>query len=130
MPKTLTDHEEIRQWAIARGGNPMLMETPDVNDTRTHLQITFGQHALNADANEGPDRAVGGYRLVSWQEWFDALEESGLAIRVNDDPASAQGDDFEFVARNEADRVTTDAAQKPAAGPMSGTGGDTDYREG
>lgn len=26
MARTLTDRNEIRQWAEARGGNPMLME--------------------------------------------------------------------------------------------------------
>jgi hypothetical protein len=98
MAKTLTSHGEIRQWAEARGGNPMLMETPDGTGSRTLLQLTFGQHAINTDGNEGPDR-VGGFQLVSWDDWFAALEEAKLALRVSDDPAGGNEAEFEFVER-------------------------------
>lgn len=99
MPKTLTSHQEIRQWAEARAGNPLLMDTPDGTGSRTLLQLTFGQHALNTDGNEGPDR-IGGFRLVSWDEWFAALETSGLALRVSDDLAGGDEAEFEFVPRD------------------------------
>lgn len=99
MPKTLTSHQEIRQWAEARGGNPLLMDTPDGTGSRTLLQLTFGQHALNTDGNEGPDR-LGGFQLVSWDEWFEALEASGLALRVSDDLAGGDEAEFEFVPRD------------------------------
>ena len=98
MAKTLTNRDDIRQWAEARGGNPMLMDTPDGTGTRTLLQLTFGQHAINTDANEGPDR-IGGFHLVSWEEWFAALDEGKLAIRVSDDPAGGNEAEFEFVER-------------------------------
>lgn len=98
MAKTLTSHGEIRQWAEARGGNPMLMETPDGTGSRTLLQLTFGQHAINTDGNEGPDR-VGGFQLVSWDDWFAALEAAKLALRVSDDPAGGNEAEFEFVDR-------------------------------
>ncbi|MET3927723.1 hypothetical protein [Devosia sp. 2618] len=99
MAKTLTDREDIRQWAEARGGNPMLMDTPDGTGSRTLLQLTFGQHAINTDGNEGPDR-LGGFQLVSWDEWFAALDENKLAVVVSDDPAGGSEAEFEFVARD------------------------------
>lgn len=99
MSQILTDRQAIRQWAEARGGNPMLMDVPDGSGQRTILQLTFGQHALNADGNEGPDRP-GGFHLVSWEEWFAALEEGGLSLRVSDDPAGGNEAEFEFVARD------------------------------
>lgn len=98
MAKTLSNHAEIRQWAEARGGSPMLMDTPDGTGTRTLLQLTFGQHAINTDGNDGPDR-IGGFQLVSWDEWFAALEENKLALRVSDDPAGGSEAEFEFVQR-------------------------------
>lgn len=98
MSQILTARDVIRQWAEARGGNPMLMDVPDGTQNRTVLQLTFGQHALNADGNEGPDR-VGGFHLVSWEEWFAALEEGNLAVRVSDDPAGGNEAEFEFVDR-------------------------------
>lgn len=102
MARTLTDREEIRQWAIARAGSPMLMEVPDGSSSRTLLQLTFGQEALNSDGNEGPDR-VGGFQLVSWSEWFEALEGNGLALRVSDDPSGGSEAEFEFVSRQGGD---------------------------
>lgn len=99
MAKTLTSREDIREWATARGGNPMLMETPDGTGSRTLLNLTFGQHALNSDGNEGPDR-IGGYQLVDWDEWFDALDGNGLSLRVSDDPAGGNEAEFEFVPRD------------------------------
>ena len=98
MAKILTNRDEIRQWAEARGGNPMLMDTPDGTGTRTLLQLTFGQHAINTDGNEGPVR-IGGFQLVGWDEWFDALDKSQLALRVSDDPAGGNEAEFAFVPR-------------------------------
>lgn len=98
MAKTLTDRAEIREWASARAGSPMMMETPDGTGSRTLLQLTFGQHALNTDGNEGPDR-LGGFQLVSWDEWFDVLDANKLALRVSDDPSGGNEAEFEFVGR-------------------------------
>ena len=98
MARTLTDRNEIRQWAEARGGNPMLMDTPDGTGMRTRLHLTCGQHAINTDGNGGPDR-LGGFHLVSWEEWFAALDEGNLALRVSDDPAGGKEAEFEFVER-------------------------------
>ena len=118
MAKILTERDDIRQWTEARGGYPMLMDTPDGTGTRTLLQLTFGQHALNSENNEGPDRLTG-FHLVSWEEWFAALDEGKLALRVSDDPSGGNENEFEFVARDVAARgtgeQTTNAAQKPAA---------------
>lgn len=99
MSQILTDREAIRQWAIARGGNPVLMEVPDGSKSRTVLQLAFGQESLNADGNEGPDR-VGGFELVSWDEWFAALEAAHLALVVSDDPSGGSEAEFGFVNRD------------------------------
>ena len=98
MAKILTKRAEIRQWAEARAGNPMLMDVPDGSGSRTILQLTFGQEALNADQNQGPDRP-GGFQLVGWDEWFEALESQKLALRVSDDPAGGAESEFEFAPR-------------------------------
>ena len=99
MSKILTDRQAIREWVEARGGNPVMMDTPDGTGVRTILQLTFGQDALNADSNEGPDR-VDGFQLSSWEEWFVALEKGNLAIEVSDDPAGGNEAEFTFVPRN------------------------------
>ena len=116
MAKLLTSHDEIRQWAEARAGTPMMMETPDGHGGDIPLlQITFGQHMLNADRNEGPDRPTGGFELVSWDDWLTALEGQGLAIRVRDEEPGQLDNNFEFVPSDGSEGTTTDAAKKPAA---------------
>ncbi|KRA95720.1 hypothetical protein ASD83_18960 [Devosia sp. Root685] len=99
MSKILTDRQAIREWVEARAGNPVLMDVPDGTGIRTVLQITFGQDALNAEGNEGPDR-IDGFQLVSWEEWFVALEKGGLAIEVTDDPSGGNEAEFTFVPRD------------------------------
>ena len=111
MPKILSKPEDIRAWAEARMGNPMLMDIPGTVD-RAPLQISFGQHALNADTNEGPDRPVGGYELVGWDDWMTELDRQDLALKVRDETPGRLDNDFEFVPRGGTE--TTEAAKKPA----------------
>jgi hypothetical protein len=99
MSKILTDRRAIREWVEARGGNPVLMDVPHGTGIRTVLQLTFGQDALNAEGNEGPDR-IDGFQLVSWEEWFAALEKGNLAIEVTDDPSGGNEAEFTFVPRD------------------------------
>ena len=100
MARMLTKHQDIRQWVEARAGNPMLAEMPDgMGGTRSLLQLTFGQEALNADENQGPDRP-GGLELVSWDDWFAALDANNLALMVSDDPSGGNEAEFNFVQRD------------------------------
>lgn len=112
MSRILSERDEIRQWATARAGNPMLLDTPQ---DRVLLQISFGQHALNAEGNEGPDHSLtGGWQLTGWDEWFEEFEKNNMAIKVNDDQPGMLDNDFAFVQRD-GEGETTDAARKPAA---------------
>ena len=113
MPKTLTKSVDIRRWVEARAGAPMSMDMPTgTGDTRTLLNITFGQHALNADENEGPDR-ISGFALIGWEEWIAEFDRQRLAMRVRDEAPGQLDNDFEFVARDGKGQ-TTSAAKKPA----------------
>jgi hypothetical protein len=120
MSKVLRRREEIRDWVLARGGAPMLEDVPDGTREQALLQLTFGQHALNADHNEGPD-PIGGFSLVSWDEWFSALEREKLALKVNDEVPGALDNSFEFV-EGDGQGVTTDAAKQPAPGSVARPG--------
>jgi hypothetical protein len=98
MAKILRSREEIRDWVLARGGSPLLEDLPDGTHEQALLQLTFGQQALNADQNEGPD-PLGGFELVDWDEWFAVLEQQKLALKVNDEVPGALDNGFEFVSR-------------------------------
>ena len=84
MARILRTHEAIRDWVLARGGAPLLEDLPDGTRDQILLQLTFGQHALNADENEGPD-PLSGFTLASWDDWFKAFDAQGLALKVNDE---------------------------------------------
>jgi hypothetical protein len=98
MSRILTKAADIRQWAEARGGSPLLMEVPSGTRSRNVLQITFGQDELNSGESQGQDRP-GGFELVGWDEWIAALEAEGLALRVSDDSAGGREAEFDFVPR-------------------------------
>ena len=98
MATILRDRQQIRDWVIARGGAPMLEDTPDGTGDRVLLQLTFGQHALNADRNEGPD-PLGGFELVEWNDWFAELDRQNLALQIEDDSPGRLEKFYEFVAR-------------------------------
>jgi hypothetical protein len=101
MSRILTDRSEIRQWAEARAGSPVMMDMPDGTGTRTMVQLTFGQEQLNSGESQYHDRP-GGFDLVSWDDWFTALEAERLAIRVSDDEAGGREAEYDFVPREEA----------------------------
>lgn len=111
MARMLHKREEIRDWVLARGGAPMLETFPDGSRDQVLLQLTFGQHALNADTNEGPG-PLGGFELASWDDWFTEFDKQGLALKVNDEVPGQLDRAHEFVARS-GHGLTTDAARQP-----------------
>ncbi|MDR3471820.1 MAG: hypothetical protein P4M09_09050 [Devosia sp.] len=111
MAKLLHKREEIRDWVLARAGAPMLEAFPDGTREQVLLQLTFGQHMLNADGNEGPD-LLAGFQLVSWDDWFAEFDKQGLALKVNDEVPGRLDHAYEFVARS-GHGLTTEAARQP-----------------
>lgn len=100
MPLVLTKHDEIRQWAIARAGNPAVEDRAGGIGGPPVLRIVFDQYALNAGENQYGDRP-GGLDLVDWDEWFAELEKQGLALMVEDERPGVLDSYFEFVPRPE-----------------------------
>lgn len=96
MPHILTKHDEIRQWAIARAGNPAIEDRPSGVGGPPMLRIVFGQQALNAGENQYGDR-VGGLDLVSWDDWFEELAAQKLTLMVEDEHPGVLDTYFEFV---------------------------------
>jgi hypothetical protein len=103
MSRILTKHDEIRQWAEARGGYPLMMDVTSGTRSRSVLQLGFGQEGINTGESQGQDRP-GGFELVSWDDWLTALEQENLALRVSDDPSGGREAEFDFVPRDEAKR--------------------------
>ena len=87
--QTTTDHEVIRRWAEERGGHPA-----SVRDTGTKGDA--GVLRLDFEEREPDDRL----EAISWEEFFDKFEESGLAFLYQDTLKSGQQSRFfKFVQR-------------------------------
>lgn len=104
MAAILSELDDIRAWTEARGGNPIMADMPDSGGREQHLLgLTFDQHMLNADANEGPDRPGSHFELVDWTAWYEALKAQGLVLVVEDDLEGGRRADYRFMSREEAE---------------------------
>ncbi len=99
---TLTDHEQIRDWAAARAGFPAIVDTSAASGTQAMVRLVFGQHAYqDVDRADRPQNA-GGYDLVEWDEWFKAFEAAKLALVVAAEQPGRRDSFHEFVRREDA----------------------------
>lgn len=101
MTRILVDHDDIRTWAAAHAGSPTMCEQPVGTGTRALLSISFGQRLLNTGESQDID-VLGGWDLVSWEDWFAELDRQNLGIEVNDGPEEPLDSNFTFVPREAA----------------------------
>ena len=73
MAQTTTDHETIRKWAEARGGNPASVKGTGGSKDAGLLRLDFGELEDSLEA-------------ITWDEFFDKFEESELAFLYEDEP--------------------------------------------
>jgi hypothetical protein len=88
--QTTTDHDTIRQWAEARGGEPAFVA--DTQKTGEHggvLRIAFRN---DEDLNR-----------TDWNSFFAAFEENNLAALIQDETSDGETSRFvKFIDRSEA----------------------------
>lgn len=94
--RMLVDHEEIRDWAAARAGQPALSD-PAPGQAEAVLCFAFGQHAYQ-DTGEGWDE-VGGVEIIEWDDWFRIFEDRRLGLVVSEDVPGRRESFHEFVRR-------------------------------
>ncbi len=74
---TTTDHDEIRQWAEARGATPSRVIRTGNEDP----EVDPGIIRLDFPGYTG----AGALEEISWDEWFQAFEDGGLAFVHQDE---------------------------------------------
>ena len=89
--KVTTDHEEIRRWAEARRGKPTKVKGTgrgrgDVGMIRIDFPGYSGEGKLEP---------------ISWDEWFDKFDESGLALILQEKTARGQKSNFNKLVSRE-----------------------------
>lgn len=86
---TTTDHQKIKAWAEERGGVPARVAGTGNADDPGVLRIDFPGY--------GDEEAL---EEISWDEFFDKFEASGLAFLYQDMTASGEMSRFsKFVDR-------------------------------
>lgn len=78
MGETTTDHDVIRKWAEARGGQPARVKGTGGGEDAGLLRLDFGKPEENLEQ-------------IEWEEFFDTFDESGLAFVYDDAPDSRFG---------------------------------------
>ncbi|NKE72910.1 hypothetical protein [Candidatus Manganitrophus noduliformans] len=81
--KVTTDPETIRRWAEARGGKPAVVKGTDI------LRINF------------PGGAEAELEDISWPEFFQKLEEKGLAFLYQEKKADGEPSTFNKLVSRE-----------------------------
>lgn len=85
LSKTTQDHDEIRQWAEARGGKPADVASTEKNGQTGIIRIEF-PGAVNAN-----DSAL---KEISWDEFFEKFDASGLALVYQEQTAEGATSNF------------------------------------
>jgi hypothetical protein len=99
MTQVLTEHDQIRQWAAARSGNPAIEDRPLSAGEAPVLRILFDQMALNSGETQYGDRP-GGFDLVGWDEWFEVFDGQNFGLLVEDERPGRLDAYYEFVPRD------------------------------
>ncbi len=93
--KTTTDHEVIRRWVEARGGQPATVKGNEGHEEAGVLRINF------PDYDDGEP-----LRPIPWEEFFQKFEEKELAFLYQDTVRSGEESRFfKFVSREHAQRA-------------------------
>jgi hypothetical protein len=118
LSKTTQDHDEIRRWAEARGAVPADVGSTEKKGQAGILRFEFPK-AKNAN-----DSAL---NEISWDEFFEKFDASGLALVYQEKTASGETSNFNKLVHPEnakpAARKSTGrkSSAKPARTPAKKT---------
>jgi len=109
LSKTTQDHNEIQQWAEARGAMPAEVASTESKGQTGILRLEF-PGAKNAN-----DSAL---KEISWDEFFEKFDASGLALVYQEQTAEGEQSNFNkliYPEEPQAKPAKKTAAKKSAA---------------
>src|SRR4051812_4736694 len=95
--KALTDHDEIRRWAEQRNASPSCVRNTGGSNDVGMIRLDFPGYSGEGSLEE-----------ISWDDWFQKFDESGLALLVQDRTASGQKSNFNKLVSRETAGVSGD----------------------
>jgi hypothetical protein len=90
--QTTTDHEAIRSWADARGGRPARVHGTRGGADPGLIRIMFRDVPQAKDEN---------LEEISWDDWFGAFDENGLALVYHEETADGEQSRFNKLVAGE-----------------------------
>ena len=103
---TTTDHDEIRSWVEARGGQPTVVASTRSSKGPGILRIDFPGFS-----------GAGSLKPVDWDDFFERFDEAGLAFLYQDRTAGGRPSRFnKFVDRERAEESESSRPRARAAG--------------
>lgn len=108
LSKTTQDHDEIRQWAEARGGKPAEVASTEQSGQTGIIRLEF-PGAVHAN-----DSAL---KEISWDEFFEKFDASGLALVYQEQTADGDTSNFNKLIHpeNASPSATKGASKKATA---------------
>src|SRR5437868_13001996 len=88
--RTLTDHEEIRNWVEERDASPATVKRTGNEENPGVLRIDFPGYS-----------GEGSLEPISWDDFFQKFDERGLALLVQDETASGERSNFNKIVSRE-----------------------------
>jgi hypothetical protein len=88
--QTVTDHEQIRQWAETRGAKPACVKG-------TGGKGDVGMIRLDFPGFTGEDTL----QEISWDEWFRQFDENDLALVIQEKTADGKPSNFNKLVHRE-----------------------------
>ncbi len=110
LAKTTQDHDEIRQWAEARGGKPAVVSATEGKDETGIIRLMFPN---------APNHNDDALEEIGWDEWFEKFDESGLELTYQEKTADGQTSDFNKLTYPDVDSPKGKALLKKSAGKKS-----------
>lgn len=90
VSNTTTDHETIRRWVEERGGWPAQVASTARGDETGIIRVDFPGFS-----------GEGKLERISWDDWFQKFDGSGLAFVYEDETAGGQRSNFNKLVSRE-----------------------------
>jgi len=78
----MTDHDQIQQWAEARGAQPSCVKGTESGDSCL-LRLDFPGYS-----------GEGKLQPISWDQWFEVFDKNNLALVYEEKTAGGQKSNF------------------------------------
>jgi hypothetical protein len=112
LSKTTQDHDEIRQWAEARGAKPAEVASTEHKGQTGIIRLEF------PDAPHHNDSAL---QEISWDEFFEKFDDSGLAFTYQEHTAEGEQSNFNKLVYPE-DAKTAETGKKSSGSSKKSSG--------